>query len=79
MIILPSLLFIPAKALFIYNPLIAQRIGYESICYIIVLNIIVNVFADICITLCAGVAYIETAKALDAATNQRDPEEKQNG
>jgi hypothetical protein len=72
LIIVPSLLLIPAKALFIFNPLIAQRLGYESICYIIVVNIIANVIADVCISLCAGVAYIETVKVPDAATNKGD-------
>jgi len=72
MIIMPSLLFIPAKTLFIYNPLIAQKVGYESICYIIVINIIVNVFADICISLCAGVAYIETGKMQNITLNKSD-------
>jgi hypothetical protein len=79
LIILPSLLFIPAKALFIFNPLIAQRLGYESICYIIVLNIIVNVIADICISLCAGVAYIEIMKVQDTNTNKGELGGKQNG
>jgi hypothetical protein len=78
LILLPSLLFLPGKALFIYNPIFAQRIGYESICYIIAINIAVNIVADICISLFSGVAYIEASKTLtaDQATENRG---EQNG
>ncbi|MFC1809019.1 hypothetical protein ACFL3D_02710 [Candidatus Omnitrophota bacterium] len=72
LIIIPSLLFIPSKMLFIYNPLFAQRHGYESICYIIAINIIVNVIADIYISLFAGVSYIEGAKMLTDKTIQEN-------